>query len=131
MRKHLFYKLLLVILTICFFYVPDVKSQDPPPPARAARRTFRLQVEVVSGADRVEGATVTLKSEEGGVDFSKKLPNTGRDGTTSASSVPEGRLLLQVIAMGHATFGAFITLAQDNQVVQASLTKNAPTPPPN
>lgn len=73
---------------------------------------------------------MTLESEEKGVKFKREIPKTSREGTTGASSVPEGKLLVQVIAKGFGTFGQVITLSQDNQLVQVFLTKNAPTPSP-
>jgi len=132
MHKHNACKLLLVIFAVFFVYVPYAKCQDTPGSAARAtpRRTLRLQLQVTSGAEKVEGATVTLESEEEGVSFKRALPRTSRDGTTSASSVPEVKLTVQVIARGFGTFGQVITLSQDNQLVQVFLTKNSPTPSP-
>ena len=132
MHKHNACKLLLVIFTVFFFYVPNAKPQEGSgtAPRATPRRTLRLQLEVTSGAEKVEGAQVTLESEEEGVRFKKLLPRTSRDGTTSASSVPEGKLTVQVIAKGFGTFGQVITLSQDNQLVQVFLTKSSPTPSP-
>ena len=127
-------KLLLAILAVLLFCAPEAKAQDisggaPPPERRAARRTFRLQLEVVAGADKVEGAKVILESAEEGVHFSKET-RTNRDGNASASSVPEGRLRIQVVARECETFGEIITLSQDNQTIRVTLTKRPTGGPP-
>lgn len=128
-------KLLLAILAVFFFCAPEAKSQEivggPPPPAerRTARRTFRLQLEVVAGTDKVEGAKVILESAEEGVRFSKET-RTNREGNASASSVPEGKLRIQVVARECETFGEIITLSQDNQTIRVTLTKRPTAGPP-
>jgi hypothetical protein len=137
MLKNNSLKLLLAILAVLLFCAPEAKAQDivgggsPTPERRAARRTFRLQLEVVAGADKVEGAKVILESAEEGVRFSKET-RTNRDGNASASSVPEGRLRIQVVARECETFGEIITLSQDNQTIRVTLTKRPTggTPPP-
>lgn len=132
MCKHNTNKLLLLIFTVLFVCASEVVAQDisggSTTPAR--RKTFRVQFEVTAGADRVEGAQVILESAETGVNFSREI-RTNRQGAASASSVPEGRLKIQVVARECDTFGEVITLAQDNQTIRVALTKRAPTPPPN
>jgi hypothetical protein len=128
MLKNNSLKLLLAILAVLLFCAPEAKAQDisgggpPTPERRATRRTFRLQLEVVAGADKVEGAKVILESAEEGVRFSKET-RTNRDGNASASSVPEGRLRIQVVARECETFGEIISLSQDNQTIRVTLTK--------
>lgn len=127
-------KLLLTILAVLLCCVPEAKSQDivggpSTPERRAARRTFRLQLEVVAGTDKVEGAKVILESAEEGVRFSKET-RTNREGTASASSVPEGRLRIQVVARECETFGEIITLSQDNQTIRVTLTRRPSGGPP-
>jgi hypothetical protein len=134
MLNNTSFKLLLTILAVLLCCVPEAKSQDivggpPTPERRAARRTFRLQLEVVAGADKVEGAKVILESAEEGVHFSKET-RTNREGTASASSVPEGRLRVQVVARECETFGEIITLSQDNQTIRVTLTKRPSGGPP-
>ena len=130
MHKHNSQKLMLLIFLSLIFCASDALSQDPPSGATArARRTFKLQVEVSAGADKVQGASVFLTSEENGVSFSKQT-RTNRDGIASASAVPEGRLRIQVIARECETFGSVITIAGD-QTVQVALVKrpsSAPSP---
>lgn len=128
-------KLLLAILAVLFCGASEAKAQDisggapGAPERRATRRTFRLQLEVVAGADKVEGAKVILESAEEGVRFSKET-RTNREGTASASSVPEGRLRVQVVARECETFGEIITLSQDNQTIRVTLTKRPTGGPP-
>jgi hypothetical protein len=137
MLKQNSLKFLLAIFAFLFMCAPETKPQDitggPPAGAerRATRRTFRLQLEVVAGADKVEGAKVILESAEEGVRFTKET-RTNRDGNASASSVPEGRLRIQVVARECETFGEIITLSQDNQTIRVTLTKRPTggTPPP-
>jgi hypothetical protein len=131
MYKHNFHRLLLLIITVLFFGVSDAGAQDIAGGAEARptpRRTFRLQLEVTAGADKVEGARVLLVSEEAGVRFNRET-RTNQNGIASASSVPEGKLRVQVIARECETFGSLITLSQD-QMVQVALVKRAPTPSP-
>ncbi len=131
MRKHNFHRLLLLIITILFFGVSEAGAQEivgEAPSRPTPRRTFRLQLEVTAGGDKVEGAKVLLVSEEAGVRFSKET-RTNQNGIASASSVPEGRVRVQVIAKQCETFGSLITISQD-QMVQVALVKQAPTPSP-
>lgn len=122
-------KLLLLIFTVLFLSASEAVSQDIAGGAAArARRTFKLQLEVTAGADKVEGAKVLLLSAEDGVNFSKET-RTNREGIATASAVPEGRLKIQVIAKECETFGSVITLSGD-QMVQVSLVKRSPTPAP-
>ena len=131
MCKHNVHKLLLLIITVLFFGVSEAGAQDiaggsesrPTP-----RRTFRLQLEVTAGASKVEGARVLLVSEETGVRFSRET-RTNQNGIASASSVPEGKIRVQVIARECETFGSLITVSQD-QMVQVALVKRVPTPTP-
>lgn len=131
MYKHNVHKLLLLIITVLLFGVSDAGAQDivgGAAPRPTPRRTFRLQLEVTAGPDRVEGARVLLVSEEAGVRFNRET-RTNQNGIASASSVPEGRVRVQVIARECETFGSLITLSQD-QMVQVALVKRAPTPSP-
>ena len=129
MRKHNSQKLLLLIFTVLFLSASDVIPQDIAGGAAArARRTFKLQLEVTAGADKVEGARVLLVSEEEGVRFNKET-RTNREGIANASGVPEGKLKIQVIAKECETFGSVINVSQD-QMVQVSLVKRTPTPSP-
>jgi hypothetical protein len=122
-------KLLLLIFTVLFLSASDVVSQDIAGGAAARpRRTFKLQLEVTAGADKVEGAKVLLESAEEGVRFNKET-RTNREGIANASGVPEGKIHIQVIAKECETFGSFITLSGD-QLVQVSLVKRAPSPSP-
>jgi hypothetical protein len=136
MLKQNSLKILATVLALLFVFALEAKSQDisggqPSPERRVTRRTFRLQLEVVAGSDKVEGAKVFLESLEEGVSFSKNT-RTNRDGNASASSVPEGKLRIQVVANECETFGEIITLSQDNQTVKVTLTKRAgAAPPPN
>ena len=126
-------KLLLLVFTVLIVCSTEAVAQDisggsSPPTAR--RKTFRLQLEVTAGDDKVEGAKVILESAETGVDFSKEI-RTNRQGAASVSAVPEGKLKIQVVAKECDTFGEVINLAQDNQTIRVALTKRSPTPPPN
>ena len=129
MCKHNLQKLLLLIFTVLFFSASEAVSQDIAGGAAArARRTFKLQLEVTAGAEKVEGAKVLLVSEEEGVKFNRET-RTNREGIANASGVPEGKLKIQVIAKECETFGSVITLSGD-QMVQVSLVKRTPSPSP-
>lgn len=129
MCKHNSQKLLLLVFTVLFLCASDAVSQDiAGGAAPRVRRTFRLQLEVSAGPDKVEGAKVLLESAEEGVRFNKET-RTNQNGIASASAVPEGKLKIQVIAKECETFGSVINLSGD-QMVQVALVKRTPTPSP-
>lgn len=135
MLKHNANKLLILIFTLLFVCATESVAQDlagggAPAPKVTPRKTFRLQLEVTAGADKVEGAKVILESAEAGVNFIKEI-RTNREGAASASSVPEGKLKIQVVAKECDTFGEVISLAQDNQTVRVALNKKPTTPTPS
>lgn len=118
MCKHNFHRLLLLIISVLFFGLSEAAAQDivgGAEPRPTPRRTFRLQLEVTAGTDKVEGARVLLMSEEAGVKFNKET-RTNQNGIANASAVPEGRIRVQVIARECETFGSLITLSQDQLV---------------
>ena len=129
MCKHNAQKFLLLIFTILFFCSLETPAQDiVGSPAPRVRRTFRLQLAVTAGAEKVEGARVLLVSEEEGIRFNRET-RTNREGIANASGVPEGKLKIQVIARECETFGSLITLSGD-QMIQVALVKRTPTPSP-
>lgn len=107
---------------------PDRSPTPTPPPPREARRTFTLQIEVSANdsADKINGAAVHLESREEGGRFAKEL-RTSRQGVVTFSHVPQGRLLIQVVARQYDTFGGDYVLTQDNQTFRVTLRKrNSP-----
>ena len=101
-----------------------VPRQSPTP-----RKTFRMQVEVSAGSEKIENAKVMIDSEEEGVKFSKDK-RTNKQGMVSVTAVPEGRIKVVVVAKDCATFGEVFNLSQDNQTFRVTLTKNAPAANP-
>lgn len=133
MSKHHSAKLGLLILLLSLSQVPLVLAQDIAGgvPARPTpRKTFKVLLEVTANSEKVEGARVLLESGEQGVNFSRET-RTNRQGVASASSVPSGKLRVQVIAKDCDTFGNIVTISQDNQSIRVELTKRTPSPSPS
>lgn len=133
MRKHKCSRLAAQSVVWIFCFAVSGLSQGPSPSpsprsAPAARKTFKVQVEVTSGAEKIPNARVSIHSQEEGVRFSKQK-RTNKQGIASATAVPQGRIKVVVLADDCATFGEVFTLSQDNQTFRVALTKNAPSRP--
>jgi hypothetical protein len=114
---------LLCAATLALAQTPD-RSPQPSPTPREAKRTFTLQIEVSASdsADKIDGAVVHVESREEGSRFTKDIRTSSR-GVVTLSKVPQGRLLIQVVAKQYDTFGDDIVLTQDNQTVRVALKK--------
>jgi hypothetical protein len=99
-------------------------TPTPTPAAREAKKTFTLQIEVSAGdsAEKIDGAAVHLESKEEGGRFAREM-RTSRQGVVTFSHVPQGRLLVQVVARQYDTFGDDFVLTNDNQTVRVTLKK--------
>lgn len=120
-----------VIWVFCFAVSGLSQGASPSPaprPAPAPRKTFKMQVEVTLGSDKIQNAKVSIDSQEEGVRFSKQK-RTNKQGVASVNSVPQGRIKVVVLADDCATFGDVFTLSQDNQTFRVALMKNAPPRP--
>jgi hypothetical protein len=102
----------------------DKKSSDP--------ATVKLRIEV-TGADGkpVGNASVYIRfNESGGLFHHDKLAElnfkTNQDGSVKVTDVPQGKILIQVVAKGWHTFGKWYEFNTDTETVQIKL-----DPPPH
>lgn len=102
----------------------DKKSSDP--------ATVKLRIEI-TGTDGkpIGNASVYVRfNESGGLFHHDKLAElnfkTNQDGSVKVPNVPQGRILIQVVAKGWHTFGKWYEFDTDAQTVQIKL-----DPPPH
>jgi hypothetical protein len=107
---------------------PDKKDKKSSEPA-----TVKLRIEVTSAADGkpVGNASVYVRfNESGGFLHKDKLAElnlkTNQDGSAKVPEVPQGKILIQVIAKGWHTFGKWYDIETDEQTIQVKL-----EPPPH
>jgi hypothetical protein len=93
----------------------------------------RLRIEVAGGADGkpIGNASVYVRyNESGGFLHKDKLAElnfkTNQDGSVKVPEVPQGKILIQVIAKGWHTFGKWYDVDTDEQTIQIKL-----EPPPH
>jgi hypothetical protein len=103
-------------------------------PAMAASDETVLRIEVKSRSDSpIERASVVVRFVEGRsiMKFGKKIrtsweTRTNTEGVAKVPAVPQGKVLIQVIAKGYQTFGKEFELDQEEQTIQIKL--NPPQP---
>jgi len=103
---------------------PTPPTQTPTP--KDTKRTLRLQIEVTTGDPprKVEGAIVTVESEEGGAKYTKDA-KTNRDGIVTLDHMPQGRVKIQVVAREHETFGGAYALNKKIEIIKIPLKKRS------
>ena len=94
----------------------------------------RLRIEVKSlGGKPVERASVIVRFVEGRsvIKFGKKIrtsweTRTSMDGAAKIPSLPQGKILIQVIAKGFQTFGQEFEVTEEEKTIEVRL--NPPQP---
>ncbi len=117
---------------------PPAQTQTPPPDKKDKDKkssdpaTIKLRIEV-TGADGkpVGNASVYVRfNEPGGLFHHDKLAElnfkTNQDGSVKVTDVPQGKILIQVVAKGWHTFGKWYEFNTDTETVQIKL-----DPPPH
>lgn len=117
---------------------PPAQTQTPPPDKKDKDKkssdpaTVKLRIEV-TGADGkpVGNASVYVRfNEPGGLFHHDKLAElnfkTNQDGSVKVTDVPQGKILIQVVAKGWHTFGKWYEFNTDTETVQIKL-----DPPPH
>ncbi|MGD0403238.1 MAG: carboxypeptidase-like regulatory domain-containing protein [Candidatus Acidiferrales bacterium] len=106
----------------------DKKDKTSSGPGRV-----KLKIEVVSASDGkpVGNASVYVRyNESGGFLHKDKLAElnfkTNQDGSVKVPEIPQGRILIQVIAKGWHTYGKWYDIDTDEQTIQVKL-----EPPPH
>ena len=94
----------------------------------------RLRIEVKNPAgNAVERASVVVKFVQGrsAVKLGKKITTsyqlrTNQDGTARIPPIPQGKILIQVIAKGYQTFGQTFDVSEEDKTIAIKL--NTPQP---
>ena len=103
-------------------------------PVLAASDTTKLRIEVKTlGGAPVERASVIVRFVEGRsiAKFGKKIrtsweTRTSMEGVANIPSLPQGKIMIQVIAKGYQTFGQEFQIAEEEKTIQIKL--NPPQP---
>lgn len=103
----------------------DKKSSDP--------ATVKLKIEISAAADGkpIGNASVYVRfNESGGLFHRDKLAEmnfkTNEDGSVKVPDIPQGKILIQVVAKGWHTYGKWYDVQTDQQTIQIKL-----DPPPH
>ena len=117
---------LLLSAAVALLALPVGLRADPP--------MTSLRIEVKNHREKpVERASVVVRFVEGRsiAKFGKKIRTnwelrTNQDGVAKIPPVPQGKILIQVIAKGYQTFGDTFDVDQDEKVIEIKL--NPPQP---
>jgi len=115
----------LLLLSVLVLATPAT-ADDPP--------TTRLQVEVKNlDGKPIERASVVVKFVEGRSikKFGKKVVRdwqlrTNQVGIAKVPSIPQGKILIQVIAKGYQTFGQTYEVLEEEKTIEVKM--NPPQP---
>ncbi|HBY64359.1 MAG TPA: hypothetical protein DEH78_31445 [Solibacterales bacterium] len=113
------YRLALISFVLAACAVPVLA--DPP--------MTRLRIEVKTLSDKpVERASVVVKFDEGRsvVKLGKKMVTswqvkTNQDGVAKVPALPQGKILVQVIAKNHQTFGQVFDVNEEEKTIEIKL----------
>jgi hypothetical protein len=107
----------------------DTKSQDKTPVASGMTR-LRIVVTTNTGKPIGNAAVYVRFPEAGGFLHHDKLSEldlkTNEDGKVRVPEIPQGKILIQVIAKGWHTYGKWYDVAVDEQTIEIKL-----DPPPH
>jgi hypothetical protein len=114
-----------LLSALLFLLVPPLAA-DPP--------MTKLRIEVRTRNDKpVERASVIVRflGERSVAKFGRKVRThwelrTNQEGVASIPPIPQGKILIQVIARGYQTFGQTIEVSEDEKTVPVTL--NPPQP---
>lgn len=119
-----------------FAQVTGSSQQDPPDNSAKANKKddkssqpamVKLQIHVTTKDDKpVAEASVYVRfNESGGFLRHDKLAEldlkTNQDGTAKVPAIPQGKIMIQVIAKGWHTYGQWYDIAQDAQLIEIKL----------
>ncbi len=113
-------------LIALLFALPLALLADPP--------MTKLQIEVKTFAGRpIDRATVVVRFVEGRsvAKFGKKIRThwelrTNQEGVAKIPPIPQGKILIQVIAKGYQTFGNTFEVEEEEKTIEVKL--NPPQP---
>jgi hypothetical protein len=92
--------------------------------------TTRLTIEVTGGDEKkpVADASVYLKYVVAKRVKDQKIElnlKTNQEGTTHSPEIPQGKVLIQIVAPGWKTFGEYYDLQEEDQTIQIHLERPA------
>ena len=117
---------LLAGFSLLIFALPGVILADPP--------MTNIRIEVKTFSDKpIDRASVIVKFVEGRdyIKLGKKIQTswqmkTNQEGLAKIPAIPQGKLLVQVIAKGYQTFGQTFEVNETERTIEVKL--NAPQP---
>jgi hypothetical protein len=117
---------LMALFVPLIFVAPVSAFEDPPMTV--------IRVEVRNLSDKpIDRASVIVRVDKGRsvVKFGKKVitsyqMKTNQDGVAKVPSLPQGKILVQVIAQGYQTFGETFDILEAERVIEVKL--NPPQP---
>ncbi len=119
-----------------FAQVTGSSQQNPPDNSAKANKkddkssepaTVKLQIHVTTKDDKpVAEASVYVRfNESGGFLRHDKLAEldlkTNQDGTAKVPAIPQGKIMIQVIAKGWHTYGQWYDISQEAQLIEIKL----------
>jgi hypothetical protein len=103
-------------------WAPRLAAQnDKPPAAPENHGTSRLRIEVTGGdANKpVDNASVYLRfPKEKKIELDLK---TNQQGVARSPQIPQGRVLIQIVAPGWKTYGEYHEISESEQTIQIHL----------
>ena len=118
--------LVLLLAASCLaMYGPGLAAQNDKEPAAKEKGngTSRLRIEITGGDENkpVPDASVYLrfpKDKKGELDLKTNL-----EGVARSPEIPQGRILIQIVASGWKTYGEYHDISESEQTIQIHLVK--------
>jgi hypothetical protein len=118
----------VLVVGIAVLAMPMLRAGASPPKKEKQGPTTRLSVEVTSDKNEpVVGASVYVrwyvnrKTQTGKTD--EMNLKTNEEGVARSPDVPQGKILVQIIAPGWKTFGQWYDVEQDEQTIPIALVR--------
>jgi hypothetical protein len=127
LRRTLFRAPLALLLAILGLAAaapaPAAQSEKPAAPAEKRNGTARLRIEVTGGDQHkpVSDASVYLriaKDKKSEMDL-----KTNQEGIARSPAIPQGRVLIQIVAPGWKTYGEYHDISESEQTIQIHLVR--------
>ncbi|HTS10785.1 MAG TPA: carboxypeptidase-like regulatory domain-containing protein [Candidatus Limnocylindrales bacterium] len=105
----------------------DTDKQDPPKNKDSDAPTTKLRIEITDPHDKpVANASVYVRfNQSGGMFHKDKLAElnlrTNEDGTVKVPEIPQGKILIQVIAKGWRTYGKWYDIEKVEDTIEIKL----------
>jgi len=118
--------LTLLLVSVCLLaFGPALAAQSDKPPAVPEKRngTSHIRIEVTGGDENkpVAEASVYLRFPK---DKKTELDlKTNQEGIARSPGIPQGRILIQIVAPGWKTYGEYHDVTETEQTIQIHLVK--------